>query len=127
MANLTVTKICRMIDSLVTGHASMCFPVRIGHCPPVKGVKLMRRSTGIGTVLCTTALGALFVATPAEAAGPGAARVSGADVVYTAGKDAKNRVVVTRSGNAVTVDDRVPVRAGAGCTAVRGDHTRVVC
>ncbi|WP_275414981.1 calcium-binding protein [Actinoplanes italicus] len=86
----------------------------------------MRPSTGIGTVLCAV-LGALFVAAPAEATGSGTARVSGADVVYTAAKDARNRVVVTRSGGTVTVDDRVPVRAGAGCTAVRGDRTRVIC
>ncbi|MEU4620736.1 calcium-binding protein [Actinoplanes sp. NPDC023801] len=87
----------------------------------------MRRSTRWGTVLFTSVLGSLFAAAPADAAGAGVARVAGTDVLHTAAKGLQNRVVVTRSGNAVTIDDRVPVKAGAGCTAVKGDRTRVVC
>ncbi|MBO3739531.1 calcium-binding protein [Actinoplanes flavus] len=87
----------------------------------------MRRSTRFGAVLFTSLLGGLVVAVPAEAAAAGNARVSGTRVLYTAAKGAQNRVVVTRSGNRITVDDRVAVKAGAGCKAVKGDRTRVVC
>ncbi|GAA0439989.1 hypothetical protein Aca07nite_48210 [Actinoplanes capillaceus] len=72
-------------------------------------------------------LGGLIAATPAEAAAAGNVRVSGTRVLYTAAKGAQNRVVVTRSGNRITIDDRVAVKAGPGCKAVKGDRTRVVC
>ncbi|MBW6438253.1 calcium-binding protein [Actinoplanes hulinensis] len=87
----------------------------------------MRRSTRFGTVLFTSLLGSLIVTAPAEAAAAGKARVSGTRVLYTAAKGAQNRVVVTRTGNRITVDDRVAIKAGAGCKAVKGDRTRVVC
>lgn len=39
----------------------------------------------------------------------------------------QNRVVITRSGRTVTLDDKVAVKAGKGCKAVRGDRTKVRC
>jgi serralysin len=38
-----------------------------------------------------------------------------------------NRVVITRKGNVVTVDDRVEVKAGKGGKAVKGDKAKVRC
>ena len=46
---------------------------------------------------------------------------------YKAAKGKQNKVVVTRSGNTVTVDDKVAVKAGKGCKAVKGDKTKVRC
>ena len=48
-------------------------------------------------------------------------------VRYNGGQKAVNSVVVTRSARTVTIDDRVPIRAGKGCVAVKGDSTRVRC
>lgn len=79
------------------------------------------------TLLTTIALGGLAV-TPAEAAGSGTASVSGSTVVqYKAAGGKQNKVVVTRSGRTVTIDDRVAVKAGKGCKKVKGDKTRVKC
>src|SRR4051812_2032244 len=65
---------------------------------------------------------------PAEAASPGVATVTGSNSVrYAAGSNQANSVVVTRSGRTITIDDRVPVKAGKGCTAVRRDPTKVRC
>ncbi|MBM2614744.1 calcium-binding protein [Actinoplanes sp. LDG1-06] len=68
-------------------------------------------------------------AVPAEAAtAAGVAQVLSPYVVqYAAGQKAVNAVVVTRSGRTVTIDDRIPVRAGKGCAAVKGDSTKVRC
>lgn len=46
---------------------------------------------------------------------------------YEAADGKRNRVVITRSGRTVTVDDTVVVKAGKGCRAVKGDRTRVRC
>jgi serralysin len=48
-------------------------------------------------------------------------------VKYSAGNSRTNKVVVTRSGNTVTFDDRVKIKAGTGCKAVKGDTTKVRC
>jgi Ca2+-binding RTX toxin-like protein len=68
---------------------------------------------------------------PAQAAAAGSVKVTGwglgSQVVFTAAKGQANSIVVTRSGRTVTVDDRVAVRAGKGCKAVRGDRTKVRC
>jgi serralysin len=77
-------------------------------------------------LLATISIGAYAV--PALAAGTdGAASVSGTKVRFQAGSKVANRVVITRKGNVVTVDDRVKVKAGKGCKAVKGDKTKVRC
>jgi serralysin len=78
-------------------------------------------------LLATISVGAL--AAPAEAASSTgvASVVEGTKVQYKAGKGKTNKVVVTRSGRTVTIDDRVTVKAGKGCKAVKGDKTKVRC
>ncbi|MBO3739504.1 calcium-binding protein [Actinoplanes flavus] len=86
------------------------------------------RLLGAGTaiVVTTAAVGALGA--PVQAAASGVVSVvGGTQVKYVAGTGKANRVVVTRSGNTVTVDDRVAVKAGKGCRAVKGDKTRIRC
>jgi Ca2+-binding RTX toxin-like protein len=78
---------------------------------------------------CAAALTATFAfGVPAQAAATGVASVVDATRIrFTAGSGKVNQVVVTRSGNTVTVDDRVAVKAGKGCRAVKGDKTKVRC
>lgn len=77
-------------------------------------------------LLATMSIGAFAV--PAFAAGTdGAASVSGTTVYFMAGTKVANGVVITRTGNTVTIDDRVKVKAGTGCGAVKGDKTKVRC
>ncbi|MEU4419990.1 calcium-binding protein [Actinoplanes sp. NPDC024001] len=77
-------------------------------------------------LLATAGMG--LIATPAQAASTGVARVKdGSAIHYAAGNNATNKVVVTRSGRVVTIDDRVPIRAGAGCAAAKNDRTKVRC
>ncbi|GAA1590697.1 calcium-binding protein [Actinoplanes couchii] len=84
----------------------------------------------IGVAL-TGVTAVLAVATPAQAASTGTARVvrSGATpvIAFKAGAGKQNRVVVSRSGTTVTIDDQVRIKAGAGCAAVKGDVTKVRC
>lgn len=77
------------------------------------------------TLLTTVSAGVL--ASPAQAAAAGVASVSGTTVQFKAAKGKQNKVVVTRSGNTVTIDDKVTVKAGAGCKAVKRDKTKVKC
>jgi serralysin len=81
-----------------------------------------------GLTLVTIAAGGAFSA-PVQAAGStGVASVVTANQVrYRAGSGKTNQVVVTRSGTTVTIDDRVKIKAGRGCAAVKGDKTRVRC
>jgi serralysin len=77
-------------------------------------------------LLASISVGAF--AAPAFAAGiDGSASVSGTTVRFAAGSKVANRVYLSRAGNVVTVDDRVKVKAGKGCTAVKGDKTKVRC
>ncbi|MBB4766161.1 calcium-binding protein [Amorphoplanes digitatis] len=63
---------------------------------------------------------------PAQAATAGVASVvEGTKIQYKAGSKTTNKVVVTRSGNAVTIDDVVAVKPGKGCKKV--DRTKVRC
>jgi len=78
------------------------------------------------TLLTTISVGAL--ADPAQAAAAGVVMVvDKTKTQYKAAKGKQNRVVVTRSGNTVTVDDRVAIKAGKGCKAVKADKTKVRC
>jgi hypothetical protein len=73
---------------------------------------------------------AAIVAAPAEAATTGTVSVEKSSMVaYVTSPAATTRhnVSITRSGRTVTVDDSVPVRAGAGCSAVSGDSTKARC
>ncbi|MDI6103093.1 calcium-binding protein [Actinoplanes sp. NEAU-A12] len=71
---------------------------------------------------------ATAVAVPAQAASVGVASVVKTTIVqFKAAAKQKNRVVVTRSGNTVTIDDRVKIKAGPGCRAVKKDKTKVTC
>ncbi|MBB2943201.1 Ca2+-binding RTX toxin-like protein [Actinoplanes lutulentus] len=80
---------------------------------------------GIALVL-TVAAGT--VAGPAQAAATvsGSAKAGTSTVTFEAGT-ATNKVVVTRSGRTVTIDDRVAIRPGKGCKKVKGDKTKVRC
>src|SRR5689334_903253 len=79
------------------------------------------------------ALGAIaaFAATaaPVHAQAPGSAKVTSTETagMRYIGGDADNNVRFTLSGSTFTVDDRVPIEAGAGCTPVPGDATKVTC
>ena len=80
-----------------------------------------------GAALVATVSIVAFAA-PAFAAGTdGAAWVSGTTAGFSAGSNVANRVIITRKGNVVTIDDRVRVKAGKGCKAVKGDKTKVRC
>jgi Ca2+-binding RTX toxin-like protein len=79
----------------------------------------------VGLTLLTTASAGVLAA-PAQAATAGVASVvGGATVQYKAARGKQNKVVVTRSGNSVTIDDVVTVKPGAGCKKV--DVTKVRC
>ncbi|WP_433827698.1 calcium-binding protein [Actinoplanes sp. CA-015351] len=80
----------------------------------------------VGAALLT-GLSATLVGSPAQAATPATAKVSGRTVLYTAAKGQQNKVVVTVSGRTVTIDDRVAIKAGKGCKKVKGDKTKVRC
>jgi len=78
-------------------------------------------------LLATSAVG--WPAAPSSASGTtGVASVYDVTKVkYSAGSDKTNKVVVTRSGNTITFNDRVKIKAGTGCKAVKGDSTQVRC
>src|SRR5690349_19748774 len=78
-------------------------------------------------VVVAAAASTTLFAGPASAAATGAAKVSGTTVVFSAAPGAVNSVVVTMKNNTITIDDRVAVKAGAGCKAVKGDKTKVTC
>jgi Ca2+-binding RTX toxin-like protein len=71
-----------------------------------------------------TALAAAPV--PAQAASTGTVSL-GVYLRYKAASGKKNNLVITRSGNRVTFNDTVTLKAGKGCKAVSGDKTAVTC
>lgn len=73
-------------------------------------------------------VGAGVLPGPAQASYNGKVWVTKADQLqYEAADGTQSRVVISRSGRTVTVDDRVRVRPGKGCKAVKGDRTKVRC
>ncbi|BCJ43437.1 hypothetical protein GCM10010168_42530 [Actinoplanes ianthinogenes] len=74
----------------------------------------------------TTAVAAVFAA-PAQAASTGVASVSGSKVRFKAAATGANRVVITRNGRTITIDDKRAIKAGKGCKQVKGDKTKVRC
>lgn len=83
--------------------------------------------SGIGVTAAAVASTALFAA-PAEAASAGAAKVVGSSTVqFNALTGKTNGLVITISGRTITLDDKVAIKAGKGCKAVRHDKTKVKC
>ena len=82
---------------------------------------------GIGCTAAAVASTALF-AMPAQAASAGLAKVVGSSAVqFNALLGKSNGLVVTISGRTVTLNDKVAIKAGKGCKAVKGDKTKVKC
>ena len=77
-----------------------------------------------------TAAGVGVATLPADAAEGDIGIVSVSNVKYVQYKaqyGRTNTVTVSRSGNTVTVDDVLSIKAGTGCKAVRNDKTKVTC
>ncbi len=82
---------------------------------------------GIGMTAAAVASTALF-AMPAQAASAGLAKVVGSSTVqFNALLGKSNDLTVTISGRTVTLNDKVAIKAGKGCKAVKGDKTKVKC
>jgi Ca2+-binding RTX toxin-like protein len=82
---------------------------------------------GAGSAAAVIACTALF-SSPAQAASAASAKVVGTSTVeFTAAAGQTNALVITISGRTVTLDDKVAIKAGAGCKAVSGDKTKVKC
>ncbi|MFI7543844.1 calcium-binding protein [Actinoplanes sp. NPDC049599] len=82
---------------------------------------------GIGFTAVAVASTALF-AMPAQAASAGLAKVTGsATVQFNALLGKSNSLTITISGRTVTLNDKVAIKAGKGCKAVKGDKTKVKC
>ncbi|WP_229067494.1 calcium-binding protein [Actinoplanes sp. DH11] len=80
---------------------------------------------GIATAV-TTAL----LASPAQAASAAKAEVVGKNstvVRFTAAAGQANSLSITISGRTITLNDKVAIKAGKGCKAVKGDKTKVKC
>ncbi len=92
-----------------------------------------RWRTRVGTTLIAavtiTIPGFAIAAAPAQAAGSAGllAVVDDTVVEYKTARGKQSKVMLTRSGNTITVDDRVAVKVGAGCKRVKGDKTRAQC
>jgi Ca2+-binding RTX toxin-like protein len=88
-----------------------------------------RRLTRAGlALLTTTAVYVSLAGVPAAAvSAAGLASVSGTKVSYKSARGKQSTVVLTRSGRTVTIDDRIAIKVGKGCKAVKGDKTKVKC
>ncbi|BCJ43451.1 hypothetical protein GCM10010168_42390 [Actinoplanes ianthinogenes] len=87
------------------------------------GVALLATTAAVGVCSApaqAASTGLVYVGAPIEPGDP-------VTVNFKAGSGKKNAVVITRSGRTITFDDRVAVRAGKGCKAVKGDKTKVRC
>jgi Ca2+-binding RTX toxin-like protein len=83
--------------------------------------------TAAGCTAAAVAATTLF-AMPAQAASAGAAKVVGSSAVqFNALLGKSNGLTITISGRTVTLDDKVAIKAGKGCKAVKGDKTKVKC
>ncbi|WP_189331891.1 calcium-binding protein [Actinoplanes ianthinogenes] len=81
----------------------------------------------IGATAVAVAAATTLFAAPAQAATAGLARVSGTTVKFNALMTKSNSLVITVSGRTVTLNDKVAIKAGKGCKAVKGDKTKVKC
>ncbi|GAA2698548.1 calcium-binding protein [Actinoplanes palleronii] len=78
-----------------------------------------------GLALLTTTCAVGLLAGPAQAAATGVASVyGGTKVQYKAATGKQNKLVITRLGNTVTIDDVVAVKAGKGCKKVNSSKVR---
>ncbi|GIE78959.1 hypothetical protein Aph02nite_49090 [Actinoplanes philippinensis] len=79
-------------------------------------------------LVTATVLTGLVISGPAQAAAVGTAQVvNRTQILFKAAGKRVNYVTITRSGNTVTIDDRVTLKPGKGCKQVSGDKTRVRC
>jgi Ca2+-binding RTX toxin-like protein len=81
----------------------------------------------IGATAVAVAAATTLFAAPAQAATAGLARVSGTTVKFNALMTKSNSLTISVSGRTVTFNDKVAIKAGKGCKAVRGDRTKVKC
>lgn len=72
------------------------------------------------------AVSAVLIPSPAQAAGTGTVTL-GTRLEYKAADGKANGLVVSRSGDTLTFDDAVALKAGSGCRAVPGHRTVVTC
>ena len=85
------------------------------------------------TMIATAALTAAAALAPAAASAqsPGAvvasATSSASEGVKYLGASANNDVRIRLAGTTFTIDDVVPIQAGAGCQPVAGDKTKATC
>lgn len=79
------------------------------------------------SLVASCVIAATSITGPAEAASKGRASASTSAVTFRAADNARNKVVITRAGRTVTIDDRVAVTPGKGCKQVKGDKTKVRC
>ncbi|MEV0896640.1 calcium-binding protein [Actinoplanes sp. NPDC049802] len=84
-----------------------------------------------GAALLASTAAVTTLAAPANAASVGTVRVAEFDAVdrveFRAGSGKANRLVITWSGNKITLDDRYRIKPGKGCRTVKGDSTKVRC
>jgi Ca2+-binding RTX toxin-like protein len=72
--------------------------------------------------------GACAASVPALADTPGTAKNLTAVIVeFRAASGKVNKITVTQAGRTVIIDDVLPIAAGKGCQAVKGDRTKVRC
>jgi Ca2+-binding RTX toxin-like protein len=86
-----------------------------------------KKLAAIGIAAAATT--ALF-ASPAQAASAAKAEVVGKNstvVRFTAAAGQANSLTIAISGRTITLDDKVAIKAGKGCKAVKGDKTKVKC
>ncbi len=74
-----------------------------------------------------TTIAVTAVAGSAAASSYGRVSANATTISFSADTKVSNKVVITRSGRTVTIDDRVAVKPGRNCKQVKGDRTRVRC
>lgn len=87
----------------------------------------MNRLRTVIALLAAAGIGVLVAPGAAQAASVGVASTVGTTVEYRAASGKANRVVIQFDVNAFVIDDRFPIKAGKGCSAVPGDRTKVRC
>jgi Ca2+-binding RTX toxin-like protein len=112
------------VDTPVYGHTAL---IAIN----ITGVDMFminRKALAAVGIAAAAVASTALISSPAEASTTGTAKVVGrGEVVFTAAKGKTNALVVTLSGRTVTLNDKVAIKAGKGCKAVKGDKTKVKC
>ncbi|GAA3947387.1 calcium-binding protein [Actinoplanes auranticolor] len=87
-----------------------------------------RKALTVAGVTAAAVASTAFFAVPAQAASAGLAKVVGSSTVqFNALLGKSNGLTITISGRTVTLNDKVAIKAGKGCKAVKGDKTKVKC